>query len=144
MKKIVWFVIIALVVGGGIGYWAGTKTAASNSPAGRYAQFSRSAGTGSGTFAGRGAAGSAITGTVVSADSKNLTVSLASGGSQIVFLTSSTTIMKFSQGSAGDLTPGTNVVITGTANSDGSMNAESIEIRPAGQTNAPMMRAQGQ
>ena len=76
--------------------------------------------------------GGLISGSVVSKDADSVTVSLAGGGSEIVYLSPSTTVMKSDAGSASDLAAGQNVVITGAKNSDGSVSATSVQIRPAG------------
>ena len=82
-------------------------------------------------FARGGAGGGATAGQIVTADSTSMTVKLASGSTQLVLLGSSTTIAKSVAGTQSDLTPGTTVIVTGTSNSDGSITANSIQIRPA-------------
>lgn len=92
----------------------------------------------SGTFAGRSgtgggrAAGSATIGQLLSTSGNSATIQLASGSTQIVLMGTSTQILKTTLGSPSDLSPGTTVLVTGTANSDGSLTAQSIQIRPAG------------
>ncbi|HEX7651252.1 MAG TPA: hypothetical protein VF439_00850 [Candidatus Paceibacterota bacterium] len=81
---------------------------------------------------GAGAMGGLVSGSIVSKDATSVTVSLTGGGSEIVYLSPSTTVMKSDAGSADDLAAGQNVVITGAKNSDGSVSASSIQIRPAG------------
>lgn len=87
---------------------------------------------------GRGGAragGSFANGTILSKDATSLTLQLRAGGSQIVFLTTNTPVLKTASGSLADLIVGENVNITGSANSDGSLTASSIQIRPAGGPN---------
>jgi hypothetical protein len=57
-------------------------------------------------------------------------------GSTVILYSPSTSIMKTVTGSAADLMVGSTVVVSGTANSDGSESANSIQIRPSanGQT----------
>ncbi len=152
MKKVI-FPVIVIIVGlaafyGGMTY--GKSQASSNQNA------SRDAFAGAQNFAGvRGRSGGSggngggfISGQIISKDSQSITVEFRNGSStasasstKIVFLSGSTPIMKSVNGTADDLTPGTSVTITGTANSDGSITAQSIQIRPASaQPTSPVPR----
>jgi hypothetical protein len=102
---------------------------------------------GNGNFSGRGfnrtgmpnassgaRSGSAgfIAGQIVSKDDKSISVELRDGGSKIVFFSPSTEIQKMASASSSDLAGGANVVVNGSANPDGSITAQSIQIRPEG------------
>jgi len=80
-----------------------------------------------------GASGtSLITGNIISEDSSSITLQLPNNaGSKIIFYSDATQISKFTSGTAKDLTAGISVSVAGTANSDGSVTAQSIQIRPA-------------
>jgi hypothetical protein len=137
-KNVIIMIIVAVVFAGG-GFFGGYKYAQAKKPAASAA--SRGAGFRTGTFAGRGtgaAAGGFVTGQIIAQDSTSITVKSSDGSSKIIFLAGSTTIGKMTAGSVSDLTNGENVVVTGTANSDGSVTAQNIQIRPAGSpTGAP-------
>jgi len=140
MKKqtttiIIGIVLIIIAFFGGKAYG---KSHATPAAGGAYAGFTRGAG-GAG-FAGRtgGAAGGATIGQVVSEDASSITVSLAAGGSKIILYTPTTTVSKTSAGTISDVTVGSTITATGTANSDGSMTATAIQIRPAGNPSAPV------
>jgi len=75
-------------------------------------------------------------------DGTSFTVKLSTGGSEIVFLSPSSKIMKSATGTIEDLNVGDQVVVSGTANSDGSITASNVQLggsafdgnRPTGQT----------
>jgi hypothetical protein len=101
-------------------------------------------GAGNGAFFGgngrTGAGGGAVTGSIISSDANSITVKSADGSTKIVLVSPSTTISKFQSASVSDLTTGQNVIVTGTANSDGTVTATRVELGvtlPARQGTAP-------
>ena len=72
-----------------------------------------------------------ISGDIISKDGTSMTIKLpGSAGSKIIFYSDTTPISKMAPGTAGDLANGTSVSVAGTVNSDGSVTAQSIQIRP--------------
>ena len=104
--------------------------------AGQYAAggFGGQGGSGANGTAGargsRGMNGGFLSGSVVSSDAQSITISLTSGGSKVVYLSDATKVLKSTTGTKGDLQTGTNIMVTGTPNQDGSVVAQSIQIRP--------------
>jgi hypothetical protein len=92
-----------------------------------------------GARGGRNIGGGFTVGQIISKDATSITVQAINGapgtagqgtGSKIVFLDSNTKITKSVDGTAADLATGTQVSVTGTPNSDGSINAQTVQIRP--------------
>lgn len=74
--------------------------------------------------------GGATFGEIISKDSTSVTIKMQDGSTKIALIATSTQVIKSSSGTVSDLTVGTNIVITGTSNSDGSVTAKSVQIRP--------------
>lgn len=148
-------VLIALIFGGG-GFYGGMKYsqsqpsnnagAAANrdfgnlTPEQRQQRFQQMGANGGARLRqGSGGQGFAA-GEIISKDDKSITVktpilgqnanSNGQGSTKIIFYSSSTEIGKSAVGEMSDLEVGKTVTINGSANSDGSITAQSIQIRP--------------
>jgi hypothetical protein len=126
-------VVLIIIVGGGA-FYGGMSYAGSQAPAaGTRGQFAA----GGAGFAGRTGGtrtGAGFTaGQIVSAGNGSISIQQQNGSStEIVLLSPTTQILKSTAGTASDLTQGESVTVTGTSNSDGSLTATAIQIRPAG------------
>jgi hypothetical protein len=114
--------LIALVVGAGGGFFAGEAYQQSKTPT-----FNRQ-------FAGTGGQGRngfrPVSGTILSADDKSVTVKLPDGSSKIIILSGTTAINQATTATTAELKVGTTVAVFGTTNSDGSVTAQSIQLNP--------------
>jgi len=142
MKKNLLLVIIALVVVGVGAFYGGMKYDQSKAAANLSANFQNrqmagsSTGSRNGTFGNR-SGGGFVTGEIVSKDDKSITVKLqdarlpdGQGGSKIIFYSDSTEVDKFASGTPNDLEISKTVIVNGKVNSDGSITAQSIQLRP--------------
>ena len=130
--------IVGVVIIVGAAFYGGMVYGKSSTPA--RGQF------GNGQFTGgsNGAGGTGIrgginrggftAGEIISKDASSITIKMQDGSTKIILIGSSTQVTKSTTGSSDDLTTGVNVTVTGTANSAGSVTAESVQIRPAGST----------
>jgi hypothetical protein len=71
-----------------------------------------------------------VNGSVVAVDDKSITVKMGDGSSKIVLLSDSTTFVNTTSAQKSDLKTGSEVVVSGTTNSDGSVTATNIQINP--------------
>ena len=119
------FAIIVLVIGGGA-FYGGMLYKGSQSPRGM------------GNFAARNSSGGArfamgnnfVLGDVISKDDQSITVKSRDGSSKIILYSTSTEVSKFAEGSLADVIVGSSIMVNGKTNSDGSISATSIQIRP--------------
>ena len=150
MNKLIPVVIAVAVVVGGGAFFGGMKYAESKNPRSRVSQAdfqnlqnlspeerqqrlqelgANAGGFRGGSGGGQRSGGGFASGEILSKDDKSITVKMRDGGSKIVFLSDSTEISKLSEGAMSDLEIGKSITVTGTANSDGSVTARTIQLR---------------
>lgn len=141
--------IIAVLVVGIIAFYGGIKFGESKSLQANTlggipslngqstAQFRQNSGQFPGQMSGQagslrrnGQNGNLLNGEILEKDDTSMTVKLNGGGSKIVFYSDTTKVMKSVDIKAADLAVGEKVMVNGTANSDGSLTATNIQIRP--------------
>ncbi len=147
-KFLIWAIIIAAVAAG-LGFASGSAFEKQKAAKGGFANggghMVRTGGPG-GKYFFRGGAGGQLSGgeriaggfaagQILNVNSDNIVIAMPDGSTKIVLLSGSTKIDKSVSGSQSDLKSGESVFVSGTPNSDGSMSANSIDIRPAPQTN---------
>lgn len=71
-------------------------------------------------------------GEITTADSEGITSKSHDGSTTLVFFSGTASIARQAEGSAADLAAGTNVLVTGVRNADGSATANNVQNRPAG------------
>ena len=127
--------VLVVIIVAGAAFWGGMMYGQSKSPArGSAGNFAGRAGGG-----GRLASGNVAFGTVIAKDSNSITVQLGTmgsttssgSGSKIVLYDANTQVGEFKTGSTNDLSVGQSVSVSGSTNSDGSITATTIQIRPA-------------
>ncbi len=124
MNKIIIVIMVVVIIGGGA-FYAGMKYSQNKNPV-----LTRGTGEFMGRQGGTRASGGFANGEVLSKDDKSITLKMQDGGSKIIFYSDSTQVMKTDNGSASDITVGEQVTVNGSANSDGSITAQSVQIRP--------------
>lgn len=138
-KKIIVIVVVCLVVAllsfkGGMMYANKNVTKANASRQSQFGQngFNQNGGgrTGQGMRGGANGGNGVVSGEILSKDATSMTVSLRAGGSKIVLYSPTTKVEKTVDGTIADAVVGKSLMITGTANPDGSISASSIQIRP--------------
>ena len=142
MKKILPIVIAIVVLVAACSFYSGMKYQSSKkiSP-GQLANFSGADRQQMGAGARLGSVGKSnvgfINGEILSADDQSVTVKLRDGGSKTIFYSASTSIGKMATGTPADLSVGTSVMATGKTGTDGSLTAETIQIRSGAEPIGP-------
>lgn len=144
-KNVLIAVIIGLIIAGGA-FYGGMKYSANkavsqisqNRCGGNFGGQRQGGGQGQGMQNGggrqggmqNGGAGDFVGGEIISKDDSSVTIKTRDGGSKIVFFSDKTLIDKSVSGATSDLSVGLQVTANGKANSDGSLTAQNIQIRP--------------
>lgn len=71
-----------------------------------------------------------VSGEIIKADETSVTVKLQDGSSKIIMVSETTNINIADKGTKSDLITGTQVIIFGSENTDGSISALNIQINP--------------
>jgi hypothetical protein len=124
-NKTIGITVVALLIGFGAGYYLH----ASPAPQTAVRDSTRTGGFGGGR--GMGANGGFLAGTVAAKDATSITINTRDGSSHIVILTPSTSVSKSVNGALTDVSVGSTIMVSGTSNSDGSVSAANIQLRPA-------------
>ena len=150
-KKLISGVVITLVVAGTLGFYGGMKYQQSRKiditkgfmnlqngqPSfGGMMQGGRSQTSVGGKAIGQ-RSGQFLGGEILSKDDKSVTIKLPDGGSKIVFYSDKTTVSKTTDGAVTDLEIGKNIMVSGSTNTDGSLTAQNIQVRPVSPAGVP-------
>ncbi len=128
MKKNDILIMLAVAVVFGLGgFFGGKQYQKSHQPAFGFGQ--RLAGQTIGSTAPRnGNFQRPVSGEIISQDDKSVTVKMQDGSTKIVIVSDKTAINKATEGTKADLKTGEQITVMGTANSDGSLAAQTISI----------------
>lgn len=77
----------------------------------------------------RNSVGNILNGEILSKDDTMITLKSKDGGSKIIFFSNLTKVSKTIDAVIDDLKTGNNIIVSGKTNSDGSVMAESIQIK---------------
>lgn len=127
-KNTIGIAAVALVIGIGIGYLGGNTLRPAAPAQNAQGGF---AGTRGGGMRGGGAGGGFLSGTVAAKDAASITINTRDGNSRVVLVTPATNVSKSVGGAISDVSVGSSVTVSGTANGDGSLSASLIQLRPA-------------
>lgn len=119
----------AVVVVGALAFFGGMKYGQANARGNFQANIAGGFRTGV-TGRAPGANADFINGDIIAKDNQSITIKMRDGNSKIILYSSSTEVSKFDAGTANDLLVGKTISITGTANTDGSLTAKTIQVRP--------------
>jgi hypothetical protein len=139
-KKVIVKIVVVAVLAAGLGFFGGVKYQSKKSPSFKadFAQSGQAGGPrgpggpgGRGGFRG-GPGGDGmgfVSGDILSKDATGITVKLRGGGSRMVITSAATAAFKPAPITLDALNVGDAVMVTGKANADGSVTAESIQVR---------------
>lgn len=135
-KTLISVLVVALLVGSGA-FYGGTKYAQNKTSTNGPQNFRNQqlggnvAGNRGGNRGGFGGGEGFTAGDILSKDDKSITIKLRDGGSKLIFFSDKVEISKFVSGALQDLEIGKTVMVNGKTNQDGSITADSLQLRPS-------------
>ncbi len=129
-------VLAVVVLVGGVSFYEGMQHGKGSNPrgnggfVGQEGQFGR--GMDRGMMRGNRTGGGPMAGEIIAKDDKSLTIKSLDGSSRIIFYSEETQATKSVSSSVSALVVGEQITVLGSANSDGSLTAQSIQVRPVG------------
>jgi len=135
MKKnlILGAIAVLLIVGsfyGGTLYSKSKKVSGNNFAAGNFDPANIRGGANGAMKRGGANGGLFAGGEIITSDDKSITVKAIDCNSKIIFYSQTTEISKMVSATSTDLAVGENIMVTGQTNTDGSLTAKTIQIRP--------------
>lgn len=130
-NTIIVIAVILVVVAAAGGFFGGImyqKNQASTGATGRGSYAARFGQSGQNAASFRSARGQ-----VLSMTDNTLTVKMSNGSTELVILSSSTSFAQSAKAASSDIKTGDTVSVVGTANSDGSVTAQDVQINPPAQ-----------
>ena len=131
-SKIIGIIIVCLISGFALGMFYQQKKSVNSNQATQNRQFAGGNFNRNGqqSLRGQGNSQRPVGGEIIASDDKTLTVKLTDGSSKIVFLNDKTTYNKSDLTTKDEAKVGAKVMIFGTANTDGSVTAQSVQLNP--------------
>ena len=128
-KKNLLLTSVTLIIIGAISFYGGIKYSESKKPQN---SFQRDPAKFQGMRQGGGnkVAGGFVSGEIIKKDDKSVTLKLSDGGSKIIYFSDATSVSKSVDGTKDDMEIGKNVMVNGSTGQDGSIVAQSVQIRP--------------
>lgn len=130
-NKTIWLVIGAVLIAG-ISFFVGMQFGKTGTQTNGQAQFANNGQRMQYSQNGqqnRMRNGGMNAGEITAKDDKSITIKAMDGSSKFVFFSDTTKIAKSTDGTKDDLSVGKSITVNGTANADGSITAQSIQIR---------------
>ena len=123
--------IVLIIIAAAGGFFGGMMFQKNQTPA--FGMMGRGNFAGRSGQSGQNAAFRPVRGQVLSMSDTTLTVKMSDGSTKIVVLSSSTAFMQSTKAGLTDVKTGDTVNVVGTANSDGSVTAQDVQINPPAQ-----------
>ena len=134
MNKTLPVILVVAIAVAGTAFYGGMQYQSSKarnlSPDARRQMFQQQGGNVNGRTSGVRQGGNGLTiGEIIAKDDIIITIKLRDGGSKIIFVSDATEVAKSVEGALSDLEIGKAISVGGKQNTDGSITAETVQVR---------------